>query len=278
MPTFPAADGAVLHHDRLGGDGGNPLVVIAGGAALHPAYLGDLAGLSGVRPLVVPHLRGVGESPRPADPERGSYWRQAEDVEALREHLGLARLAVAGHSAGTRLALAWAARFPDRVDRLLLITPPAQVVPEAAADADALESRRGDPVGDAALAARERGPDLTDDDSFNAYFAAVAPLSYSAWTDREQAHAAGMRFDMVAMQAYFSVPPPEDLAQRCAAVPAPVLVVAGAEDAPVGPTPPRVVAGLFPRGELVVLDGCGHFPWVERPEAFRAAVDGFVAG
>lgn len=59
---------------------------------------------------------------------------------------------------------------------------------------------------------------------------------------------------------------------------APVLVVAGAEDAPVGPTPPAVVAGLFPRGELVVLAGCGHFPWVEQPTAFRAAVDAFLAG
>ncbi|WP_199584547.1 hypothetical protein [Blastococcus sp. TF02A-30] len=67
MPTYPGADGAALFYDRLGdGDGGAPpLVVIAGGAALHPAYLGDLAGLPAVRPLVVPHLRGVGESPGP---------------------------------------------------------------------------------------------------------------------------------------------------------------------------------------------------------------------
>lgn len=48
---------------------------------------------------------------------------------------------------------------------------------------------------------------------------------------------------MAAMHAYVSVPPPDDLAQRC-----------------------------------VVLERCGHFPWGERPEAFRAAVDGFVAG
>jgi pimeloyl-ACP methyl ester carboxylesterase len=279
VPTYSAADGTPLFFDRLGDPDRDPLVVIAGGAALHPAYLGDLAGLPGVRPLVVPHLRGVGESPRPTEPEAGSYWRQAEDVEALRQHLGLERLALAGHSAGTRLVLAWAARFPQRVDRLLLITPPAMVVPEAVPDGDTLlDARRGDPAADAALAAREQGPDLTDDETFNAYFATVAPLSYAAWTAREQAHARACRFDMVAMQAYFSVDPPADLAQLCAAVAAPVLVVAGAEDAPVGPTPPRVVAGLFPHGSAVVLDRCGHFPWVEQPVAFRAAVDAFVRG
>ena len=278
MAGYLGADGTRLHVDRLGEGEGEPLIVIAGGAALHPAYLGDLAGLTAVRPLVVPHLRGVGESPRPADPQDGSSWRQAEDIEALRTHLGLERLAVAAHSAGTRLALAWAARHPDRVGRLLLIAPPAGVVSGAVADDAALDARRGDPVADAALAVRERGPDLTDDDTFQAYFRAVAPLSYAAWTERDQAHARAMRFDTVAMLAWFSVPPPQDLAARCAAVTAPVLVVAGADDAPVGLTPPAVVAGLFPRGELVVLDRCGHFPWVEQPAAFRAAVDGFLSG
>jgi pimeloyl-ACP methyl ester carboxylesterase len=275
VPTYPGADGAALAFDRLGDDDGEPLVVVAGGAALHPSYLGDLAGLADVRPLVVPHLRGVGESPGPP----ASYWQQAEDVEALREHLGLERLALAGHSAGTRLALAWAARFPERVERLLLITPPAMVVPAAVPDGDALvDARRGDPAVDAALAAREQGPDLTDDETFNAYFRAVAPLSYARWGEPERTHADACRFDKEAMVAYFGVEPPDDLADRCAAVTAPVLVVAGAEDAPVGPTPPRVVAGLFPRGELAELDRCGHFPWVEQPEAFRAAVDPFVSG
>ncbi|RBY95474.1 alpha/beta hydrolase [Blastococcus sp. TF02-8] len=278
MPTYPAADGADLHYDRLGGADRPPLVVIAGGACLPPAYLGDLAGLAAVRPLVLPHLRGVGESPRPAEPEVGSYWRQAEDVEALREHLGLERLALAGHSAGTRLALAWAARFPERVERLLLVTPPAGVVPAAVGDgSDAIEARRGDPAVDAALVARERGPDLSSSEAYTAYVQAVMPLSYAAWTERERAHAAPQRYDVDAIRAYFSVPPPEDLAQRCGGAAAPVLVVAGAQD-PVGPTPPRVVAGLFADGEVVMIERCGHFPWVEQPEAFRRAVDGFVGG
>ena len=277
MPSYVAADGVPLHYDLLGDGDRAPLVVIAGCAALHPAYLGDLAGLPALRPLVLPHLRGVGESPAPAEAVVGSYWRQAEDVEALREHLGLERLALAGHSAGTRLALAWAARFPERVDRLLLVTPPAGVVPAAVADTAVLDARRGDPVIDTALAARDAGPDLTDADTFNAWFQAVAPLSYAAWTDRERAHARSVRYDMTAMRAYFSIEPPEDLPRLCSAVEAPVLVVAGADDAPVGRTPPTVVAGLFAQGSVAWIDGCGHFPWVEQPEAFRSAVDPFLA-
>ena len=114
MPTFRAADDALLHYDEHGD--GPPLVALAGGAACHPSYLGDLAGLS--RRLIVPHLRGVGLSPSPAAPEGGSYWQQAADLEALRAHLGLDRLALTGHSAGTRMAVAYAARASgaDRAD------------------------------------------------------------------------------------------------------------------------------------------------------------------
>jgi pimeloyl-ACP methyl ester carboxylesterase len=62
--------------------------------------------------------------------DRGSWWRQAEDVDRLRASLGLNRCAVVAHSAGTRLAIAYAAQFPDRLAALLLITPPASYLIE----------------------------------------------------------------------------------------------------------------------------------------------------
>jgi hypothetical protein len=63
-----------------------PVIVLAGGAARHPEYLGDLAGLSGRWQLCVPHLRGVSGQRRPLTSSRGSFWRQAADVDRLRAH------------------------------------------------------------------------------------------------------------------------------------------------------------------------------------------------
>jgi len=101
VPTYAAADGTPLHYDVLGSEPGRcPVVVLAGGAARHPSYLGDLAGLGSFRRLVVPHLRGVGSSPAPAVAEAGSFWRQAADVESLRVHLGGERVTIVAHSAG----------------------------------------------------------------------------------------------------------------------------------------------------------------------------------
>ncbi|MEO3745433.1 alpha/beta hydrolase [Plantactinospora sp. B5E13] len=297
MPTYPGSDGAMLYFDdhRTGDqrtgerrhdqqhdnsdDGGNrlPVVALAGGAALHPAYLGDLAGLGDRERLIVPHLRGVGRSPLPASVEAASYWRQAEDLERLRLHLGLDRLLLFGHSAGTRLATSYAVRYPRRLAGLVLVTPPAGHLVDVPSDVGELrDRRRTDPAFAAAVAAWEAGPEILDDAGFNAWQQRVAPLAYAAWGGTERAHAATARYSYRANRAYFSVEPPPDLADRLGVVTAPVLVVAGAEDCSAGVAPVVALAKLFPAGEVAVIERCGHHPWVEQPAAFRDAVDGFL--
>jgi pimeloyl-ACP methyl ester carboxylesterase len=279
VPTFRATDDALLHYDEHGE--GRPLVALAGGAGAHPSYLGDLAGLSGR--LIVPHLRGVGLSPAPDDPRQGAYWRQAGDLEALREHLGLERLTLTGHSAGTRLAIAYAAQHPERIERMLLITPRTEYLVDEPPDLDELLEARAEhePEFSAALAAREAGPDLSDpaaaEDRFNEWQRECAPFGYAAWTATEQDHARTMHYYLAAAQAFFSVDPPADLAARLGAVTAPVLALAGAEDVSLGVAPVRAMMALLPDGETVVLDRCGHFPWVERPAEFRQAAEAFLA-
>ena len=280
MPTYSAADGATLHYDVLDAEGGrtDPLIVLAGGAAEHPSYLGDLAGLSSRRRLVVPHLRGVGNSPAPSRAEAGSYWRQAEDVESLRGHLGLERALIVGHSAGTRLAISYAAQYPRRLSGLLLITPPADYVVNVPSDAAGLiDKRRGEPAFDAAIAAMEAGPGPdVDDDAFNGWRQTVAPTGYAEWGAVEQAHARAGQWNLAAARAFFSVEPPDDLALRIGDVTAPTLVIAGAQDCVTGLAPVVALADLFPNGSAVVIDHCGHHPWVEQPAAFRRAVDPFL--
>jgi pimeloyl-ACP methyl ester carboxylesterase len=112
------------------------------------AYLGDLGGLSGHRPLVLLDLRGTGASAVPADPASYRCDRQVDDVEALRVHLGLDRIDLLGHSAGAALALLYAARHLDRVGRLALINPSPRVVGLEITDLDrrqVAERRRGRP-------------------------------------------------------------------------------------------------------------------------------------
>ncbi len=108
---------------------------------------------------------------------RGLYTARdsAEDVEAVRQAIGAEKVALLGASYGARVALAYARRYPGRVDRLLLQSPPApggddllyrttfarvpQVV-AARCDGGACRRASPSPVSDViALAQRlERGP------------------------------------------------------------------------------------------------------------------------
>jgi pimeloyl-ACP methyl ester carboxylesterase len=281
MPIFTGSDGASLYYDDLHHEASDskrlPVIALAGGAALHPGYLGDLARLGDDQRLIVPHLRGVGRSPLPSSVELASFWRQAEDIERLRVHLGLERVLLLGHSAGTRLAISYAAQFPQRLAGMVLVTPPAgYLVDEPSDTQELIDSRRGDPAFDAAVTAWAAGPDIHDDAGFNAWQQRVAPLAYAVWGEREQAHASSAQYSFAANRAFFSVDPPQDLAARLDDVTAPVLVVAGAQDCSTGLAPVTALAKLFPAGELVVIERCGHHPWVEQPTAFRDAVDEFL--
>ncbi|MET8150151.1 alpha/beta fold hydrolase [Actinoplanes sp. NPDC049668] len=280
MPLYAGFDGTPLHYADSSPDHGGhapPVIALAGGAARHPSYLGDFAGLGSRFRLIIPHLRGVGHSPAPSRAELGSFWRQAEDLDRLREHLGLDRAVLVGHSAGTRLAIAYAARFPDRIAGIVLITPPAGYLVDTPSDTDELIARhRGEPAFAAAVQASEAGPDLIDDDAFNAWQLRVTPMGYAVWGSAEQAHSVIGRWNLAAVKAYFSVEPPADLVARIGRVAAPVLVIAGAEDCLTGVAPVKALAARFPAGRLELIERCGHYPWVEQPSAFRRAIDAFL--
>lgn len=65
---------------------------------------------------------GAGSSSR-LDPDRYTLDRDVADLDAIRRHLGAQRVTLIGHSYGSVLAAAYAARHPGRVERMVLISP-----------------------------------------------------------------------------------------------------------------------------------------------------------
>jgi pimeloyl-ACP methyl ester carboxylesterase len=121
MPVFVSYDGTEIGYRVLGD--GRPLVCLPGGPGRAAEYLGDLGGVSASHQLVLLDPRGVGLSADPADPATLRVDLLVRDVDALRAHLGLNRIDLLAHSAGAVLATLYAAAHPQRLSRLILVTP-----------------------------------------------------------------------------------------------------------------------------------------------------------
>jgi pimeloyl-ACP methyl ester carboxylesterase len=259
---------------------GDPLVCLPGGPMLDSAYFRDLGGLTAHRTLIRLDLRGTGASDAPADPATYRCDQQVADVEAVRRHLGLDRLDLLGHSAGANLACGYAAAHPDRVARLTLVTPSVRGLgidtPDEARSAVA-GLREGEPWYAEAAAALTR---IQAGSGEEADWAAMMPLMYGRWDDDVRAYDAWMdeqSDDELAMA--FLAEGAFDPAATLAALgrlEVPVLVLAGSYDTGNPPDVMAEVAAVFPRAQLVVQEGAGHFPWVDDPELFATLVTPFL--
>ncbi len=266
---FTSDDGALLALTRLGGHGAAPALVISGGPCREPTYVGDLAGLAEMRPLAVLHPRGT---PASGGLSRG-WWNDAGDVVAAADHLGVDRVDVIAHSAGTRLALAAATQHGERIRSLALITPAAAWLTGTPHDGREIARRRTEPAMTTALASMD-GPQPTDQATFMRSLKDEAAAGYAHWTATEQAHASVGRWSWEASSAWASNIPDDVAARVSAAAIPPAHVVAGSEDILTGVRPVEAYARAL-GASLTMLEDCGHYPWVERPREFREAMDGW---
>jgi pimeloyl-ACP methyl ester carboxylesterase len=279
MPVFSSYDGTRLAYTEVGS--GPRLVCLPGGPGRASAYLEDLGGLAEERTLVLLDARATGHSEVPADPSTLRFDRLADDVKALRTHLGEERLDLLGHSAGTVVAQAYASAHPERLRSLVLVTPPSRLQGGNRDDTAAImATRSAEPWYPDAAEAAAALPDAPPSQQ-QALMRAFRPFYYGRWDERTQAHAASADRQMSRRAELGFAAGAEDLdvaalLDGLARVQAPVLVVGAEHDAATGVEAVHLVAGCFPHAETVVLPGAGHFPWVDEPEAFRSAVSGFL--
>jgi proline iminopeptidase len=277
--TFQAG-GVRLWYRVAGPASGEPVVFLHGGPGEGSQTFARFAGPALERSLRMVYLdqRGSGRSERPKDEAAYSIDRLVEDVEALRQELGVERISVIGHSFGTVLALEYAARYPDHVSRVVL----AAAVPDIPAllriQCDRLERTDAAAYARAAAAAGGCNP-----------FAAYQGDAQKAFIDRnmfpdpatgrlvdETDAADGLGNTGELSRAIFDGGFMSYRFGRAGAVSAPVLILAGEADHEAVVEPQRALAAALPRGRIVVLPGRGHFMFVEDPDGFARLVVPFL--
>jgi len=278
MRRFRSWDGTELAYRVVGS--GPPLVCIPGGPGQAVEYLGDLGGLSSHRTLILLDNRGTGESQAPQDPMTYRVDRLVRDVEALRQHLGLNRMDLFGHSASGGTCLLYAAGHPHRLGHLVLVDPSLRVVgiPSDLGVDEVLGRRAHESWYVEAVAALHA--EATSPQELERYRWLSAPLLYGQWNAAAQAQAAAepAQFTQPATEGFYAgFDPDPALPERLAALAAPVLLVAGEYDIWPTCTAVRELAAVLGHADLALLPGAGHFPWVDDPASFAAIVDEFLA-
>src|SRR5438105_7044998 len=129
QPSLPSSFQAKTIHSpeaadifvRWGGKG--PVVVLIHGYAENSDSWAPLAAdLMKDHTVVVPDLRGIGKSSKP----EGGYDKQtqAKDIRAVVTALGYDKTFVVAHDIGNMVAYAYAAMYPDKVERLVVMDAP----------------------------------------------------------------------------------------------------------------------------------------------------------
>ena len=277
--SFKSA-GVELHYTSAGS--GAPIVLLSGGPGLSIEYMLPVAQLlpAGYRSVAF-EQRGTGRSrPQSFDPATLTIQTVVEDLEALRVRLQQDRLTLLGHSWGGMLAMAYAAAHPDRVDRLILVGSGGPTLEFAQRFGDNIEARlRPEDVELRRywLAAAKDGVDSakTSIETLKAivpgyFFDRKAGLAFASDLKAGQLHPdvnAGLFADM--RKHYDSRDGLKNLKR-------PVLIMQGHQD-PISDKTAEDIRTLIAGSRLVYINRCGHFPWIEQPEAFRNAIADFLS-
>jgi pimeloyl-ACP methyl ester carboxylesterase len=114
---FAEVNGVNLHYLIAGK--GDPVVLLHGYAETSHMWLPLIEKLADEHTVIAPDLRGFGQSSAPED----GYTKaaMAQDIHALVKSLKYDRIRLVGHDIGLMVAYAYAAQYPDDVDRLALM-------------------------------------------------------------------------------------------------------------------------------------------------------------
>ena len=281
MAGLTTADGRTLTYRRLGS--GPMLVGHPGGPGFSARYLADLGGLDEELELVLLDPRGTGGSDPALEPSGYAIDDYASDLEELRLHLGLERLLLLGHSHGGVAAVAYAARHPERVERLILANTLSRHGPEQeAAMQSLLEAKSSEPwyAGAREALETEATGDFADGRELMELCVRMMPFYYAHFGEREQAHVESFEGDELCVDAASlwerEIWEHFDLRGLLPRLTMPTLVITGEADFITGPACSAELAEGIPGAETVVLPGIGHMAFVEAPEAFRDAVLSFL--
>ncbi len=236
---------------------GTPMILLHGFPLDHTIWQPLVAPLEGHARLIMPDLRGFGQSPAP----EGVYTMRemADDVLALMERLEIEHAILVGHSMGGYVSLAFAHAYPHRVAGLGFVST------HAAPDTPDHAAKR---IEEARKVARLGTGFLTKD------------MSKKITNKPELVEPIRQIMDKVPKQTVIAAL--KGMAERANSTPllalmsAPAVVIHGVEDKFVSLEKAQDMAQLLPRAWLVQVPQAGHMPMMSDPGVVAGALSELI--
>ncbi|MEY4678868.1 MAG: alpha/beta fold hydrolase [Alphaproteobacteria bacterium] len=252
-------------------------VIHGGPGGDHTGFKPALTPLAERMQLVYFDHRGQGRSAK-GDPATYTLDENVEDMEALRQHLGLGPIVSIGTSYGGMVAMAHAARYPRSVSHLVLVVTAAHAGFNARARQ--IVAERGT-AEQKEVAAQLWAGALDTPEKLRRYYDVMGPL-YSRSHDPVAAKA-GRDRGILSPEALNRAFAPGgflqhyDLRPELARIVAPTLILAGRHDWICPPEFSEEIHRLVPGSDLRIFEESSHSIRADEPRKMIDAIAGFVA-
>lgn len=264
--TVALPNGETLAYVPWGNPGGPPVVLIHGYTDNARDWVPLIPYLSPQLRLIVVDIRGHGASGKP----ECCYTRLdfAYDIKLLLDVLKIERADIVGHSLGSIIAQTFAEFWPERTNRVVLISstggPPPGAPPRK-------------PAYDYVAAIRALKEPIDPDSEFMiAWWSSPTPVDPDFLRrQRRDAAAIPLRVWIAVLDQGLL---DSDLQKTLPKLTAPTLLIWGSKD-PIMPEEERqTLRAALPQAQVRIFDGLGHNPFWEDPKAVAGAINTFLGG
>lgn len=269
-----------LFYQRFGK--GAPMLVLHGGPGLDQSYLlPQMLDLSKDHEVTFYDQRGAGKSlETPMDLAHLNFDQFIKDLDAIRKASGHDKVILVGHSFGGRLAMIYALKYPEHVSQLILLNsaPADHKGQQAFFDELAIRTK---PLGDqlAGLSSQELFDKLSAEEIHTLFRKLFAVYFYDTKDADEltltmSAESAKSGAKVRAIMPYHSSD--FDLFPELKNLKVPTLIIHGNADV-IPEWTALELKNAIPNSELYIMEKCGHFPYIEKPEKLFSKIRSFEA-